>query len=148
MAPNRIIHAVSVAVVRGDRLLLVKRGREPSRGLHAFPGGRVEPGETNEEAARRELFEETGLRAENLSPIEIIAIEAERDGTAVTYQLEVFLAHGVSGEPAAADDAEEAAFHTLDEMEGLTITDSTLAIARRLLAAEAEPAQRQEISGD
>ena len=73
MPRNRLIHAVSVAVVRGNRLLLVKRGREPSRGLHAFPGGRVEPGETNEEAARRELFEETGLRAENLAPIEIVA---------------------------------------------------------------------------
>jgi 8-oxo-dGTP diphosphatase len=142
MRETQIIRAVSVAVLRGDQLLLIRRGREPSRGLHAFPGGRVEPGETNDEAARRELCEETGLRAEDLAPIEIVAIEAQRAGTAVTYQLEVFLARDVSGEPVAADDAEEAAFHTLAEMERLPITESTLTIARRLLAPEAEPRRR------
>ena len=61
--------AVSVAMRRHDRMLLVKRGRAPSRGLYAFPGGRVEAGETLEAAARRELLEETGLEAGELSPL-------------------------------------------------------------------------------
>ncbi|TIS58122.1 MAG: NUDIX domain-containing protein, partial [Mesorhizobium sp.] len=54
---RKIIPAVSVAVVRGDRVLLVKRARAPSQGLYAYPGGKVEPGETPEECLVRELHE-------------------------------------------------------------------------------------------
>ena len=52
------------AVVHDDhgRLLLVQRGRAPSRGLWSVPGGRVEPGETEEAALVREVAEETGLQ--------------------------------------------------------------------------------------
>ncbi len=52
------------AVVRDarGRLLLVRRGTEPGRGLWSVPGGRIEPGETAQEAAVREVEEETGLR--------------------------------------------------------------------------------------
>lgn len=46
---------------RGDRLLLIRRAREPGRGLWSLPGGRVEPGETEQEAVVREIAEETGL---------------------------------------------------------------------------------------
>ena len=46
---------------RGGRLLLVKRDEEPDRGRWSFPGGAVEFGETTEQAAIRELKEETGL---------------------------------------------------------------------------------------
>jgi len=44
------------------RLLLVRRGTEPGRGLWSVPGGRVETGETDAEATAREVLEETGLR--------------------------------------------------------------------------------------
>ncbi len=43
------------------RLLLVKRANEPGRGRWSVPGGKVEPGETDRSAVRRELSEETGL---------------------------------------------------------------------------------------
>jgi 8-oxo-dGTP diphosphatase len=51
------------AVVRDSlgRILLIRRGTEPGRGLWSVPGGRVEPGETTAEAAVRETLEETGL---------------------------------------------------------------------------------------
>lgn len=45
-----------------DRILLVRRGQEPERGRWSIPGGRVEPGETSQDAVVREVFEETGVR--------------------------------------------------------------------------------------
>jgi 8-oxo-dGTP diphosphatase len=51
------------AVIRDDtgRLLLILRGHEPGYGLWSIPGGRIEPGETDEQAVIREVLEETGL---------------------------------------------------------------------------------------
>ncbi|GAA1316465.1 NUDIX domain-containing protein [Pseudonocardia xinjiangensis] len=45
----------------GGRLLLIRRGNEPGRGLWSLPGGRVEPGEDDAAALVREMAEETGL---------------------------------------------------------------------------------------
>ena len=53
--------AVSAVIFRNDRLLLVRRAREPGRGLFSVPGGRVEHGETLHEAVAREVREETAL---------------------------------------------------------------------------------------
>ena len=128
------VPAVSVALVRGDRVLLVKRGLPPSRGLYAFPGGRVEPGETLEAAARRELFEETGLQAGPLAPVVELLIEAAKGDAPTRYLLQVFSGTHVGGEPVSADDAEEAAFVTLDELRQLPLTGSIEAIAEQLLA--------------
>jgi 8-oxo-dGTP diphosphatase len=126
--------AVSVALVRGDSVLLVKRGRAPSRGLYAFPGGRVEPGEALEDAARRELQEETGLQSGPLTPVVELLIEAAKGDAPTRYLLRVFSGHYIGGEPVSADDAEEAAFFTMDELRQLPLTDSIEEIAERLLA--------------
>jgi 8-oxo-dGTP diphosphatase len=45
----------------GGRLLLIKRGHAPQAGRWSLPGGRVEPGETDQQAVIREIREETGL---------------------------------------------------------------------------------------
>lgn len=129
MNAKPVLPAVSVALQRGDQLLLVRRGRAPSAGYYAFPGGRVEAGETLEAAARRELAEETGLPVRDLSPLVLVRAE----GDAVDYDLQVFYGRHVEGEPVAADDAAEAAFYTLAEMAALPVLESVLDVARGLL---------------
>ena len=129
MAEKPTIAAVSVALIRGDSLLLVRRGQPPSLGLYAFPGGRVEPGETLEAAARREMAEETGLDAKELSPLCRVHIEGE----IADYDLQVFLGRHAGGEPKADSDADEAGFFTLAEMGRIQVTESVLVVARELL---------------
>lgn len=132
LADKPIVTAVSVAMRRHDRMLLVRRGRAPSLGFYAFPGGRVEPGETLEAAARRELLEETGLRAADLTPLLSIRIEGDdRD-----YDLHVFSTRDAGGEPTPGDDADEAGFFTLAEMEGMELAQSVLAAATEILSGK------------
>ncbi len=129
--------AVSVALVRGDRILLVRRARAPALGYYAFPGGRVEPGETLEAAAARELMEETGLAAGSLVPVRLVDIPAEGGGTA--FSLQVFAGRHGGGEPVAADDAAEARFFTLAELEHLPLVPDIVEIATGLIEGEKAP---------
>lgn len=126
------IPAVSVAALRDGKVLLVKRGRSPGRGLYAFPGGRVEAEESFEEAARRELLEETGLQAGDLQLLRIVNIPPQ-DG-APAFELRVFGTSSISGEAIAGDDAEEVAFFDAVELEGLPMADSVHDVATELLA--------------
>lgn len=129
--PPEPIRAVSVVCRRADRFLLVLRGHAPAKGLLAFPGGRVEAGEADETAARRELLEETGLRAGPLRHLRTVFIAPEETGgSARSYWLAVFLAADIDGEPRAADDAAAIDWMTVDEMARAPVTGSTLDIAR------------------
>ena len=65
--PTRPYLAVSAAIFRDSRVLIVRRGRPPSHGLYTLPGGGVEVGETLEQAVIREVREETGLDIEPLA---------------------------------------------------------------------------------
>lgn len=129
------IAAASVALLRDGRFLLVRRGRGAARGQYAFPGGRCEPGESAEDAARRELAEETGLVAGRLTLLRRIGIEAED----IVYELDVFLAHEAAGKAVAGDDAESLGWFTIGEMERLAITSSTLEFAREIAASQSGP---------
>ncbi|MDX8541305.1 NUDIX domain-containing protein [Mesorhizobium sp. M4B.F.Ca.ET.215.01.1.1] len=132
---RKIIPAVSVAIVRGDKVLLVKRARPPSQGLYAYPGGKVEPGETQAQAAARELEEETGLRADGYRPLRDIHIDGSGENHAVDYLLTVFGAAYAGGEPVASDDAETAAFYTLTEMATMPLAGDVFEVAEELLGA-------------
>jgi ADP-ribose pyrophosphatase YjhB (NUDIX family) len=113
---------VGAVVVEDRKLLVVKRGREPNRGLWAIPGGKVGWGETLVSAVRREVAEETGLLVE-VGEV-VWAGEAMASGVdpAYHYALVDFEARVVGGSLRAGDDADEAAFVDLAEARSLPLT--------------------------
>ncbi len=100
----------SVAVLREGSVLLVQRGKGIYRGLWSLPGGAIELGETAIEAARRELWEETGLLASDLTLSDVAdAIVRDSSGAVeMHYTIAVYAADRVSGTLAAAADATDA----------------------------------------
>ncbi|WP_347515555.1 NUDIX hydrolase [Mesorhizobium sp. CAU 1741] len=129
MAP---IRAVSAAIFHDDRFLLVRRGRAPALGLYAFPGGRVEPGETLEEAVRREVSEETGAVLSTVSHLVDLELQSEQGDGMIEFVLSVHLARFDGGEIVAGDDADAVAWLSVAEMEELPLAGSVLEIARRI----------------
>ena len=92
-----------VVVDAKRRLLLVRRGHPPFKGKYALPGGFVEIGETVEEACRRELMEETGVKAGRLRLLGVYS-DPKRDPRGHTCAV-VFLARMARATPKAGDDA-------------------------------------------
>ncbi len=84
------------------RLLLIRRGSAPGRGRWSLPGGRVEPGETDEVALVREMAEETGLEIAVGSRLGQIELPAGDDAV---YDIVDHLGRVVGGVPRAGDDA-------------------------------------------
>ncbi len=111
------IPAVGVVCLRGDEVLLIRRGTPPRLGEWSLPGGRIEPGEKAIDAARRELREETGVEARIVGLIDVVDgvfLEIDRH-----YVLIDYAAVWVGGEPVAGDDAAEAAFVPLDAVDAM-----------------------------
>lgn len=119
---------VSIAVWREDRVLAVKRGHPPLAGHWSLPGGRVEWGERLEAAARRELFEETGLRAGALRLVTAIDMISPAVSETVSHFVVITYAADAEGEPKAASDAASTAFLTLAELSTMPTTPGLLAV--------------------
>jgi 8-oxo-dGTP diphosphatase len=106
-----------------DQLLLVKRGHPPGMGLWSVPGGRIEPGETDADALRREVLEETGLHVEAGR----LAGTVERPGPdGVTYVIRDYLATVTGGVLAAGDDAADARWYTPADLVRLPLSEGLL----------------------
>ena len=123
--PARPLLAASVAVFRKGHVLLARRTRRPGAGRLALPGGQVEPGETMAEAALRELFEETAVRAKIKgfnAHHEIIDLDA--DGRVRQhYVIASFVALWQSGEGQTGPEAAEIVWAARDEIAGLALAD-------------------------
>ncbi|WP_349358391.1 NUDIX hydrolase [Stappia sp.] len=137
------IAATIAAVFHEERILLVRRANPPDAGRWGFPGGKIEAGEPIETAAVRELFEETGVRGQ---PRRVFtAVDAfDRDETGRLHRHFVLIAvlcDWIGGRPVAGDDALEARWFRLDELDdaGLALSLDVAKVARQ--AADIATAQ-------
>jgi 8-oxo-dGTP diphosphatase len=125
---------VGAVIIRDGQVLLVKRGREPAKGLWAVPGGAVEPGETLQAAAEREIFEECGMVIRAGEPIFVFDL-IEKDETGALkfhYVIVDMRAEYVSGEPVAADDAADARWLAPRDLDSLDVVPVTLELLRKI----------------
>jgi ADP-ribose pyrophosphatase YjhB (NUDIX family) len=138
VSADRPTVAVGVLLLDGDRVLLVQRGKPPAVGRWTVPGGKVELGETLEEAALRELHEETGMRATLGPVVEILdrVVRDERDAISYHYVILDFLGTAPVGEPRAASDALDARWVEFDELDRYPLTDGLRAVIERARAMQ------------
>lgn len=136
--PARPWVGIGVIAFRGPEVLLVRRGRPPRRGEWSIPGGAQRLGETAEEAARRELREETGIEVGPLALACVVdAISRDEAGAPrFHYTIVDFCGLWLSGEPRAGDDVSQAAWFGPDALPGLGLQEEAhraIAAARRAL---------------
>ncbi|MDH5408694.1 MAG: NUDIX hydrolase [Gammaproteobacteria bacterium] len=124
---------VGAVVFHEEKILLIKRDRPPNQGQWAIPGGRLKTGETLQQAAEREIFEETGLQIKARDPIySFDLIERNKQGQCTLHYVIIDLeAEYISGEPVANDDAADARWITAAELASLNVNETTLKLLRK-----------------
>jgi 8-oxo-dGTP diphosphatase len=130
--PDRPWVGVGVIIWRGDRVLLIRRGRPPRMGQWSIPGGAQSVGETVFETAVREALEETGLHVVPTGIVTVVdAITPDEEGRVqYHYTLVEVAAESAEGEPVCADDALEARWTTVEEVGEFTEWDETERVIR------------------
>jgi 8-oxo-dGTP diphosphatase len=113
--------AVSAAIFRDGKILLVRRARSPAKGFYSLPGGRVEFGETLHAALHREVDEETALK------IEIVGLAGWREVVPGStggghYLIMSFAARWSCGEPVLNDELDDFKWLAPDALGGLKLT--------------------------
>ncbi|WP_024508210.1 NUDIX hydrolase [Bradyrhizobium sp. ARR65] len=126
--------AVSAAIFRDDKVLLVRRARSPGKGFYSLPGGRVEFGETLHTALRREVDEETGLA------IDIVGLAGWREVLPAAggghYLIMSFAARWRAGEPRLNAELDDFRWLAPDALGDLKLTGGlteVLEMAARLI---------------
>ena len=92
-------NAASVALIRDNKVLLIQRAYAPYQNLWTLPGGRIEPNETIEQCAVREIAEEVGLTVHKVSPVLVQTL-----GETQQFRLAVFASVDFAGEIVASDE--------------------------------------------
>jgi 8-oxo-dGTP diphosphatase len=133
--PTRPYLAVSAAIFRDGRVLIVRRARPPAHGLCTLPGGGVELGETLEQAVIREVREETGLA---IAPLELVgfreAIARDASGRVERHFVILpFAARWIHGEIVLNEELAEAHWRDPAGLAGLKTTEG---LAQIVAAAE------------
>jgi ADP-ribose pyrophosphatase len=126
--------AVGAVVFREGKVLLVQRVKDPQKETWAIPGGSVNLGETLQEAAEREIKEETGLIIRAKKPVHTFDL-IERDETGAIrfhYVIVDLDADYISGRLRPADDALDAGWFSPEELDAIPVTQGTRSLLRRL----------------
>lgn len=123
--PQRPYLAVSAAIVRDGKVLLVRRARNPALNFYTLPGGAVETGETLTEAIAREVREETALTIEPVALAghrEVIVRDAQ-DRIERHFVIMCYAARWRSGEVVLNDELDDARWFVPAEITGLRTTE-------------------------
>ncbi len=126
--------AVGGVVFKDDRVLLVRRGKPPSEGEWAIPGGSVELGETLQEAVAREILEETGISI-RVGELVHLFDDVRKDETGRVrfhYVILDFAGEFLSGKVKAADDARDAGWVSPEDFRHLNVNKNTIKLMRKL----------------
>jgi len=134
--PERPIVGIGAIVLKGDSVLLIRRGKPPRAGGWSLPGGAQKVGELAAEAALREVHEETGIEAEVLGLVDVVdSVTRDQEGLIqYHYTLVDYACRWTGGEPTAGGDAAEARWVPLADLEDLGLWSETLRVIH--LAAE------------
>lgn len=136
--PSRPIPAVASIVMDKDKILLVRRGNAPSKGLWGLPGGAVEVGETLIQAAIREVEEETGVKVEVLKYLKALDSINRDEAGRIRFHYVIFeyLAKPVTGEPHAATDVDDVGWFPITELDKANVNPWTLKFLKKVFAKE------------
>jgi 8-oxo-dGTP diphosphatase len=129
--PSRPIVGIGVVVLASNKVLMIRRAKEPRKGKWSLPGGAQEIGETIFDAAHREVLEETGLNVEILGMVDVVDSIRHDDlgGVQYHYTLIDFVALIIgSGIPKAGSDASEVAWMTMEEISNMDLWSETIRI--------------------
>lgn len=131
--PSHPLVGVGVLVKREDQFLLVKRGREPAKGLWSVPGGLVELGEGVREAGKREVEEETGLKVRIGKILDVVdKIVYDRKGKIrYHYVLIDFLGYPISGTLKIASDIIDAQWVRANELSHFPLTKTLKRVLKK-----------------
>jgi 8-oxo-dGTP diphosphatase len=134
--PKRPHLAVSAAIIRDGKVLIVRRARPPARGLFTLPGGGVEAGETLHEAIIREVREETALTIEPIGLAGHREVIARDDAGKIERHFVIlpFAARWVRGDVVLNEELAEAHWLAPAELAGLATTEGLADIVRAAFA--------------
>jgi len=130
--PDRPVVGIGAVVIRDGKVLLIRRGVAPGKGLWAVPGGSLALGETLQQGAEREIREETGITIRAREPIYAFDFFERDPDERIRFHFVIvdLAADYIRGDVKGADDALEARWLAPGELDHLPVSKNTLKLLR------------------
>ncbi len=134
MRPSHPQIGIGAVIFNDNRVLLVKRNKEPHKGEWAIPGGSVRFGETLQEAVQREIREETGLTVKAKEVLHVFDLiqRDTHDKVIFHYVIVDFAADLIKGELHPSDDASDAQWFSPEQVLDIKLTGSTMEFLKKI----------------